>query len=99
MESDTTLNTNLSAAHTLQKSLTDAPLRILGDRDKFKSHRLEGVDDWSSEPGVSADDAPSRLRDPAVVADNVAAQIVSVLKTQNIDLYCSSYISNQIHLD
>lgn len=71
MEVETSLNVNLDAARTLQKSLHDAPLRILGDQDKFKSHRLEGVEEWE---GASVDDT---LKDPNFVANDVADQIVS----------------------
>jgi hypothetical protein len=70
MELEPTLNINLDAARSLQNSLNDAPLRIVGDREKFKKHRLEGAEDWE---GASADDS---LKDPAVVANDVAAQIV-----------------------
>jgi hypothetical protein len=72
MEVEPVLNTNLDAARTLQNSLNDAPLRIVADRDKFNTHRLEGAEDWE---GASADDS---LKDPAVVANDVAAQIVSL---------------------
>lgn len=77
MEVEPSLNINLDAARGLQKSLHDAPLRIVGDRDKFKSHRLEGAEEWE---GASADDS---LKDPAFVANDVAAQIVSKLSTPN----------------
>ena len=70
MEVETSLNVNLDAARALQESLQGATLRILGDRDKFKSHRLEGVE-WE---GGSVDDS---LKDPAFVANDVADQIVS----------------------
>ena len=69
-EVEPTLNINLDA-RSLQSALNDAPLRIVGDREKFKTHRLEGVEDWE---GASADDS---LKDPAVVANDVTAQIVS----------------------
>jgi len=71
-ELEPTLNINLDTAQALQKSLNDAPLRIVADREKFKTHRLEGAEDWE---GVSADDL---LKDPALVANDVAAQIVSL---------------------
>ena len=70
-EVEPTLNINLDA-RSLQSALNDAPLRIVGDREKFKTHRLEGVEDWE---GASADDS---LKDPAVVANDVTAQIVSL---------------------
>ncbi|KIM91719.1 hypothetical protein PILCRDRAFT_828 [Piloderma croceum F 1598] len=68
-ELEPTLNIHLDTARALQKSLNDAPLRIVADREKFKTHRLEGAEDWE---GASADDS---LKDPALVANDVAAQI------------------------
>jgi hypothetical protein len=76
MEVEQTLNINLDAAKALQKSLSDAPLRIIIDRDNFKTHHLEGAEDWE---GASAEDV---LKDPAVVANDVAAQIVGVFLLQ-----------------
>lgn len=70
-EVEPVLNINLDAARALQSGLNDTKLRIVADREKFKTHRLEGAEDWE---GASADDS---LKDPAVVADDVAAQIVS----------------------
>ena len=76
MKVEPVLNINLDAARALQNSLNDAPLRIVADRNKFNTHRLEGVEDWE---GASADDP---LNDPAVVANDVAAQIVSLPSQQ-----------------
>jgi hypothetical protein len=75
MEVEPHLNINLEAARSLQNSLNNAPLRIVGDRQKFKTHRLEGAEEWE---GASADDL---LKDPAVVANDVTAQIVSSIES------------------
>lgn len=87
MEVEPSLNVNVDAARALQKSLYDAPLRIVGDRDKFKSHRLEGAEDWE---GASADDS---LKDPAFVANDVAAQIVSEHSTPNHCRYSPDFFA------
>jgi hypothetical protein len=77
-ELEPTLNINLDTARALQKSLKDAPLRIVADREEFKIHRLEGAEDWE---GASADDL---LKDPALVANDVAAQIVSFTSSRYV---------------
>lgn len=59
---------NLDPAQAIQAGLATAHLRILNDRDLFKSHRAPSED-------LAQD---SFLKDPAVVANEVAAQIVSV---------------------
>lgn len=66
MEIEQNLNTNMEASRAFQNSLKDAPLRIVADRDRFKSHKLEGQEETADET----------LRDPEFVANDVAAQIV-----------------------
>lgn len=66
MEVEQNLNTNMEASRSFQASLNDANLRIVADRDRFKSHKLEGGEE-------AVDEA---LRDPEFVANDVAAQIV-----------------------
>lgn len=68
MDVEPALNVNLDAAKSLQTALNNAQLRITGDRDKFKAHKLEGMDELEGSDALS---------DPAVVADDVAAQVVS----------------------
>lgn len=67
VDQNVNLNTNMDAARSFQNALNDAPLRIVADRDRFKSHKLEGGEEAADET----------LRDPEFVANDVAAQIVS----------------------
>lgn len=55
---------------TLNTALAGAPLRIVGDRAKFRAHWEEGAA-GNGEEGLGLG-----LGDPAGVAEDVAAQIV-----------------------
>ena len=58
----------LDASEQLQATLDNANLYILNSREQLKSHRFDGLEDLPA-----GEDA---LSDPAVVASDVAAQIV-----------------------
>ncbi|KAF7970936.1 hypothetical protein HWV62_22584 [Athelia sp. TMB] len=74
MEVEQNLSTNLEASRAFENSLKDAHLRIVADRDRFKSHKLEGQDDGQ---GGTLDET---LKDPEYVANDVASQIFFLRK-------------------